>query len=74
MTSFILPSDVEVYIGHMNVESGNFRMVVINNEEIIYDIPLDAFGESFYFEDLEGDFSIHVAGENAVFNFNIEVQ
>ena len=31
LTSFIAKSNVEIYIGHMSVESGNFKLVVINN-------------------------------------------
>ena len=73
-TSFIGKSDVCVYIGHMTVESGNFRLVVINNDEIIKDIPLDTFNEDIWFEDLTGDFAIHVAGESAKFDFHIEVE
>ena len=73
LTSFIAKSDVEIYIGHMSVESGNFKLVVINNEKIIQEIPLDTFNESFYFEDLEGDFSVHVAGESAKFDFHIDI-
>ena len=73
LTNFIGKSDVEVYIGHMNVESGNFKLVVINNDEIIQEIPLDSFNESFYFLDLEGNFSVHVAGECAKFDFHIEI-
>ena len=46
----------------------------IINDEIIYTIPLDTFGEKFLFEDLTGDFSIHVAGESAEFDFHLEVE
>ena len=74
LTNYLLPSDVEVYIGHLTVEQGNFRLVVINNDEIIFDIPLDAFGETFRFEDLTGPFSIHVAGESAEFDFYIDIR
>ena len=73
MTNFIGKSDINVYIGHMNVESGNFRLVVINDDKIIDEIPLDAFGDTFLYEDLKGEFAIHVAGESAAFNFHIEV-
>lgn len=74
LTNFILPSDVSIYIGHMDIKSGNFKLVVINNDEIIQEIPLDAFNETFYFEDLEGAFSVHVAGESASFEFYIEIK
>ena len=73
LTDYIMKSDVCIYIGHMSVNSGNFRLVVINNDEIIKDIPLDVFGEEFWFYDIKGPFSIHVAGESANFTFHMEV-
>ena len=73
-TNFLLPSDIEVYIGHMNVKSGNFKLVVINNDTIIQEIPLDSFNETFRFENLSGSFSVHAAGESAAFEFYMDVQ
>ena len=73
LENYVTPSDIHVYIGHMNVESGNFRLVVINNDEIIHEFPLDTFNEEILFEDLEGTFSVHVAGESAAFDFHIEI-
>lgn len=73
LTSFWGKSDVEIYIGHMNVKKGNFKLAVINNDEIIMEIPLDAFGETYFFEDLEGTLSVHVAGESAAFEFYIDI-
>lgn len=73
LTNYLLPSDTFVYIGHLNVKSGNFRLVVVNNDEIIYDFPLDTFGEEFFFENLKGSFAIHVVGESAAFEFYIRV-
>ncbi len=74
LTNFILPSDIEIYIGTMNVTSGNFKLAVVNDETIIFEIPLDAFGETFRFENISGTFSIHAAGESAAFEFHIDVQ
>ena len=74
LTNFIGKSDLRIYIGNMNVESGNFKLAVINNDKIIKEIPLDAFGEEFWFEDLEGSFSVHVAGESAKFDFHIQFE
>lgn len=72
-TSFIEKSNVFVYIGHLSVKSGNFKMVVVNNDKIIKEIPNEAFGEEFYFQDVVGDFSIRVAGENANVEFYVDV-
>ncbi len=73
LTNFIGKSDVRVYIGHMNVESGNFKLVIVNNDEIIHEFPVDTFNEEIWFEDLTGDFAIHVVGESAKFDFHIQV-
>ena len=70
---YVGKSDVSIYIGHMNVEKGNFRICVINDGKIIFDIPADAFNETYTFEDLAGDFSVHVAGESAEFKFHIDI-
>lgn len=73
LTNYVLPSDVRVYIGHMNVTSGNFKLVAVNNDQIIHEFDLDAFNEGFWFEDLTGSFAIRVAGESAAFEFSIDV-
>lgn len=72
-TNFLGKSDICIYVGHMNVESGNFRLVVVNDGKIIKDIPLDAFGEEFWFKDLTGSFSVNVVGESAKFDFYIDI-
>ena len=73
LTNFLLPSDIEIYIGHMTVKSGNFKLAVIHDGAILCEIPADAFNESFRFEDLTGTVSIHVAGESAAFDFHIDI-
>ena len=72
-TNFILPSDIRVEVGYVSVKEGNFSVCIINEGEIIDEIPLDAFAKTFYYENLKGDFSIHIAGESAKFEMNIEV-
>ncbi len=72
-TNYILPSTVGVRVDYINVKSGNFRLVAINNDEIIHDFPLDCFSEEFYFENIKGTFSIHAVGESASVEFNFEV-
>ncbi len=74
LTDFIIPSDITLYIGHMSVEKGNFKLVVINNDEIIKEIPIDSFNEEFHFDNIKGTFSVHVAGESAAFDFYIDIQ
>ncbi len=73
LTNFLTPSDVHVYIGTLNVKSGNFKLVAVNDDKIIHEFDLDTFNEEFLFEDIEGSFSIHVAGESAAFDFHIDI-
>lgn len=73
LTNFLAPSDVCIYIGTMSVDKGNFKLAIVNNDEIIAEIPLDAFNEQFYFEDITGSFAVHVAGECAAFSFYMDI-
>ena len=72
-TNYILPSDVEIYVSYVTVDSGNFRMVVINEDEIIHEFAPGTFNETILLEDLKGSFAIHVAGESADFEMHYEV-
>jgi len=71
--NYLGKSDVFVYIGTMSVTSGNFKLAVVLDDEIIQEIPVDTFNEEFFFEDINGDFSIMVAGESAEFEFYIDI-
>lgn len=64
---YILPSDFSLNLDSFTVESGNFRMVVINNGEIIAEIQP---GENVQclIEDLTGYTVVRIAGESAAFS------
>ncbi|MBQ8564038.1 MAG: hypothetical protein IJ443_09160 [Firmicutes bacterium] len=67
LTNFILPSDIQIYVSYVTVNSGNFRMVVVNEDKIIHEFVPGTFNETIRFENLKGSFAIHVAGESADF-------
>lgn len=71
LNNYILPSSFSIYVGYVNVSSGNFKLAVVNNDEIIQEIPIDTFNETIYFDDITGSFAIHVAGESAAFKMHI---
>lgn len=73
LTNYLFASTVEIYVGHMEVTEGNFRLAVINDDEIIFDIPLDSFGETYRFDDITGTFAIRAAGESASFEFYLDI-
>ena len=74
LTDYILESDPILTVNYINVKSGNFKFVVILDDEIIKVIPNDAFAQTYYFEDIKGTFSIHVAGESANVEFDFYVE
>lgn len=72
LTNYLLPSSFYIYVGYLNVSSGNFKLAVVNNDEIIREIPIGTFGEQIYFENIQGSFAIRLAGESAAFELNID--
>lgn len=63
---YILPSDFSLNLDHFSVTGGNFRMMVINEGEIIADIqPGDDI--SLLIKDLTGYTVVRIAGESAAF-------
>jgi len=71
--NFDRKSEFTVTINNLNVKSGNFKIVIINNEKIICEAPLNIKEEQFNFENIVWTFSIHIAGENAEFELKIDI-
>lgn len=67
---YILPSDFSLDLDSFTVEGGNFRMVVINNGEIIAEIQP---GENVQclIEGLTGYTVVRIAGESAAFSITM---
>ena len=64
---YILPSDFSLSLDHFSVTGGNFRMMVINEGEIIADIqPGDHV--DILIEDITGYTTVRIAGESAAFS------
>lgn len=74
LTNYILPSSFYIYVGYLNVNSGNFKLAIVNNDEVIREIPDGTFNEMIYFEDIQGYFAIRLAGESAAFELNIDTE
>lgn len=74
LTNYIFPSSFYIYVGYLNVSSGNFKLAVVNNDEVIREIPIGTFSEQIYFEDIQGSFAIRLAGESAAFQLNIDTE
>ena len=67
---YILPSDFYLELSRFQVEGGNFRMVVVNNDEIIAEIQ-PGEDQIIRIDDITGPTSLRIAGESAAFTIVI---
>ncbi len=68
--NYIIPSDFALTISGFSVSGGNFKMVVVNDSEIIATID-PAETNEIRIDDLTGYVSLRIAGESAAFQFHI---
>ena len=66
--NFIGKSDFQLDITNLVVTEGNFRMVVVHNDQIVAELTPDRFVE-YRLEDITGTVSLRIAGESAAFSF-----
>lgn len=71
LTNFFLDSDFLMNITGFYVNGGNFKMALVNNDEIVAVIEPDMFAEC-QLTDLNGSFSLVIAGESADFEFTLD--
>lgn len=69
--NYFLDSDVVIELNYLKVNSGNFRMVVVYNGEIIETIEPSDEPIEFRMEDVNGTVSLRIAGESADYEFSM---
>ena len=70
-TNFFFDSDFLMQLAGFNVNSGNFKMVVVNNGEIVATVEPGLF-VTCELSDLNGSFELVIAGESADFEFTLD--
>jgi len=70
LTNFLGKSDFLMDVTGFDVTKGNFKMAVVNNDQIIAVVEPGMFAEC-YLEDLTGSLSLRIAGESAEFTFSL---
>lgn len=70
-TNFFLNSDFDMDLAGFWVNSGNFRMCLVNDGKIIADVEPGMFPEVLL-HDLNGSFELVIAGESADFEFTLD--
>ena len=64
-------SDFVLNMDHLTVESGNFKMVVLLDEEIIATIEPSEEPIEFRLDDINGYVSVRIAGESASYSLSM---
>ena len=70
-TNFLFNSDFFMDIAGFWVKGGNFRMCIVNEGKIIADVEPGMFA-TCELHDLNGSFSLIIAGESAEFEFSLD--
>jgi len=68
--NFIGTSDFLLNLSSYSIRGGNFRMVIVHNEEIVAELQPGMFVD-YLLEDIKGAVSLRIAGESASFKFCI---
>ena len=67
--NYVGKSDVEFQILDLKVDSGNFKMVVLLDDEIVQVIQPSAEPVTVRLEDVSGTVSLRIGGESAAYSF-----
>ena len=68
--NFIGTSDFDLSLTSFEIYGGNFKLVVVHNDEIVAELQPDMFVD-YRLEDIKGTVSLRIAGESAAFQFCI---
>lgn len=63
----------DISINHAQVTSGNFKIVLVLNDEIVHEFKLNELTQSYTLENPKGTVSLRIAGESADFMFDYYV-
>lgn len=63
--------DITLY--NTTVNSGNFKIVLVHNDEIVHEFKLNELEQSYTLENPKGTVALRIAGESADFKFSYDV-
>lgn len=69
----IITNRYEITVNHARVDAGNFKMVLLVNDEIVHEFTLNELTQTFVLENVKGTVSLRIAGESADFQFDYYV-
>lgn len=60
----------EITVNHARVDSGNFRIVLLEDERIVHEFRLNELTQTYVLENPSGYISLRIAGESADFQLD----
>lgn len=69
----VIANRYEVSLYNTTVEKGNFKIVLVENDEIVHEFELNETMQSFVLEDVSGYVALRIAGESADFSFSYSI-
>lgn len=63
----------EITVNHARVDSGNFRIVLLENERIVHEFKLNELMQTYVLENPSGYISLRIAGESADFQLDYHI-
>lgn len=69
----IVGNRFDISINHAEVSSGNFKMALVHNDEIVHEFKLNELMQDHTLENPDGYVALRIAGESADFMFDYMV-
>ena len=63
----------EITVNHARVDSGNFRIVLLEDDTIVHEFKLNELTQTYVLENPSGYISLRIAGESADFKLDYSV-
>lgn len=62
--------EITFTVNHAEVTKGNFKIVLVVDDEIVHEFKLNELTQSFTLEDVKGEIALVIAGESAAYSFD----
>ena len=69
----LIANRFEITLYNTTVRSGNFRIVLVYNDEIVHEFKLNELMQTYILENPKGTVSLRIAGESADFEFSYDL-
>ena len=63
----------EITVNHARVDSGNFKIVLLEDDKIVHEFTLNELMQTYVLENPNGYISLRIAGESADFMFDYHI-